>query len=42
MKRMAVALALAGACTIGMTAAASPAFALETYAAKVEASDANR
>src|SRR5690348_7502053 len=40
MKRIAVALALAGACTIGMTAAASPAFALETYAAKVEASDA--
>ena len=40
MKRIAVALALAGACTFEMTAATSPAFALETYAAKMEASDA--
>ena len=40
MKRIAVVLALAGACTFAMTAAAPPAFALETYAAKMEASDA--
>ena len=40
MKRIAVALALAGACTFGMTAAASPAFALETFEAKMQASDA--
>ena len=40
MKRIAVALALAGPCTFEMTAATSPAFALETYAAKMEASDA--
>src|SRR3954465_4085553 len=39
MKRIAVALALAGACTLGMPAA-TPAFALETYEAKMTASDA--
>ena len=40
MKRIALVLAIAGTCTLGMTAAASPAFALETYEAKLEASDA--
>jgi len=40
MKRIALSLALAGACTIGMTVAASPAFGLETWEAKMEASDA--
>ena len=40
MKRIALVLAIAGTCTLGMTAAASPAFALETYEAKMEASDA--
>ena len=40
MKRLALVLAAAGTCTLGMTAAASPAFALETYEAKMEASDA--
>jgi hypothetical protein len=39
MKRIALALALAGACTLGMPAA-TPAFALETYEAQMEASDA--
>lgn len=40
MKRLALVLAIAGTCTLGMTAAATPAFALETYEAKMEASDA--
>src|SRR6476661_6855467 len=40
MKRLAFVLAAAGMCTFGMTTAASPAFALETYEAKIEASDA--
>ena len=40
MKRLALALALAGSCAFGMTTAASPAFALETWEAKMEASDA--
>jgi L,D-transpeptidase-like protein len=40
MKRIALVLAVAGTCTLGMTAAASPAFALETYEAKMAASDA--
>jgi hypothetical protein len=39
MKRIAPVLALAGMCTIGF-GAASPAFALETYEAQMEASDA--
>lgn len=40
MKRMALVLALAGACTFGSLAASSPAFALETYEAQAAASDA--
>jgi lipoprotein-anchoring transpeptidase ErfK/SrfK len=40
MKRMALVLALAGTCTLGSFAAASPAFALETFEARMEASDA--
>ena len=39
MKRLALVLAIAGMCTLEL-AAASPAFALETYEAKMEASDA--
>lgn len=39
MKRMAMVLALAGTCAFGM-AASSPAYALETYEAKMQASDA--
>jgi hypothetical protein len=39
MKRIAFVLALAGACTLGM-AGSTPASALETYEAKLEASDA--
>lgn len=40
MKRLSLVLALAGICTLELTAAVSPAFALETYEAKMEASDA--
>src|SRR6201989_2669102 len=40
MKRFALALALAGSCTLGSLTAASPAFALETWEAQMEASDA--
>ncbi|MGN6059264.1 MAG: L,D-transpeptidase family protein [Sphingomicrobium sp.] len=40
MKRIALVLALLGTCTLGMTVAATPAAALETYAAKMEAGDA--
>ena len=40
MKRIAPVLALLGTCTLGMTVAATPAAALETYAAKMEAGDA--
>lgn len=40
MKRIALALAFASSCTLGTLAAPSPAFALETYQAKMEASDA--
>ena len=40
MKRIALALALAGACTLGTAAAPTPALALETYMAQMEASDA--
>lgn len=39
MKRLALVLAIAGMCTLEL-AASSPAFALETYEAKMEASDA--
>ena len=39
MKRLTLVLAMAGMCTLGMTAA-SPAFALETYEAQMQASDA--
>jgi hypothetical protein len=40
MKRLALVLALAGTCTLGSLTAATPAFALETWEAKMEASDA--
>jgi lipoprotein-anchoring transpeptidase ErfK/SrfK len=40
MKRIAFALALAGACTLGTAAAPTPALALESYFAKMQASDA--
>ncbi|HUP66663.1 MAG TPA: L,D-transpeptidase family protein [Sphingomicrobium sp.] len=40
MKQLAIALALTGSCVVGSTIAATPAFALETYQAQMEASDA--
>ena len=40
MKRFSPVLALAGACTLAMAVALNPALALETYEAKVEATDA--
>ena len=40
MKRIARVLALLGTCTLEMTVPATPAAALETYAAKMEAGDA--
>ena len=40
MKRISPVLALAGACTLAMAAAPTPALALETYEAKMEATDA--
>jgi len=40
MKQLAFALALTGSCVFSSTIAATPAFALETYEAKMEASDA--
>ena len=40
MKQLALALALAGTCVLGMSAASTPANALETYAAQMQASDA--
>ena len=40
MKRMAFVLALAGSCVLATTVASTPAAALETYEAKMEASDA--
>ena len=40
MKRISLVLALAGTCTLGLAAAPTPAFALETYEAKMEATDA--
>jgi lipoprotein-anchoring transpeptidase ErfK/SrfK len=40
MKQLACALALAGTCVLATSALSTPAFALETYEAKMEASDA--
>lgn len=40
MKKLAIALALAGTCVLGTGLGSTPAFALETYEAKIEASDA--
>ncbi|MGZ2412877.1 L,D-transpeptidase-like protein [Sphingomonas sp. F9_3S_D5_B_2] len=40
MKQLAIALALTGSCVLATTVASTPAFALETYEAKMEASDA--
>jgi lipoprotein-anchoring transpeptidase ErfK/SrfK len=40
MKQLALALALAGTCVLGISAAPTPADALETYAAQMQASDA--
>ena len=40
MKRMALVLALAGTCVFGTAVGSTPAFALETYEAQSEASDA--
>ena len=40
MKRISPVLALAGACTLAMAVAPAPAMALETYEAKMEATDA--
>jgi lipoprotein-anchoring transpeptidase ErfK/SrfK len=40
MKQLALALALAGTCVLGVSAGSTPAVALETYEAKMQASDA--
>jgi len=40
MKQLALALALTGSCVLATTVATTPAYALETYQAKMEASDA--
>lgn len=40
MKQLAIALALAGSCVLATTAVSTPAYALETYEAKLQASDA--
>ena len=40
MKQLAYALALAGSCVLATSVTTAPAFALETYEAKMEASDA--
>lgn len=40
MKQLALALALSGSCVLGSALASTPALALETYEAKMEASDA--
>jgi lipoprotein-anchoring transpeptidase ErfK/SrfK len=40
MKQLALALALAGTCVLGVSAGSTPAGALETYEAKMQASDA--
>jgi len=42
MKQLALVLALAGTCVLGSTVAATPASALETYEAKMAASDNGR
>jgi hypothetical protein len=40
MKRLAIALALAGSCVVATSAIPTPAFALETFEAKMQASEA--
>jgi L,D-transpeptidase-like protein len=40
MKQLAIALALTGSCVLGSALTSTPAFALETYEAQAEASDA--
>jgi hypothetical protein len=40
MKQLALALALTGSCVLATTVATTPAYALETYEAKMQASDA--
>jgi lipoprotein-anchoring transpeptidase ErfK/SrfK len=40
MKRLAIALALTGSCVLGISTLPTPAFALETYQAQMEATDA--
>jgi lipoprotein-anchoring transpeptidase ErfK/SrfK len=40
MKRLAIALALAGSCVFGTSVLSTPAFGLETYEAQMQASDA--
>lgn len=40
MKRIAMALALAGSCVLGSTVVSTPAFALETFEAQMQATDA--
>ena len=40
MKRLAIAMALAGSCVLGISTLSTPAVALETYQAQMEASDA--
>ena len=40
MKQLAIALALTGSCVLATTAVSTPAFALETFEAKMQASDA--
>jgi lipoprotein-anchoring transpeptidase ErfK/SrfK len=40
MKRMAMALALAGSCVLGSSIVSTPAFALETFEAQMQATDA--
>jgi lipoprotein-anchoring transpeptidase ErfK/SrfK len=40
MKRLAIALGLAGSCVLGNLALSTPAFGLETYEAQMQASDA--
>jgi lipoprotein-anchoring transpeptidase ErfK/SrfK len=40
MKQLALALALAGTCVLGFSVSATPALALETYEARMQASDA--
>ena len=40
MKQLAIALALTGTCVLGISATSTPAYALETFEAQMEASDA--